>query len=116
MEDKHDEAKQASSSSGGVDVDAAWRTKQSTIWDMRHGQRWDFSRVENRNKAKRKMSQLNPLLILGSRVDAVLQNFTRAELEEMEQDTKERIKARIAEHNEFLAELYQKQEDNGGDC
>ena len=109
----HANATAASSSGMGVDIDYTWRTKQSTIWDMRHGQRWDFSRVENRNKAKRRMSQLNPLLILGSRVDAVLQNFTRAELEEMEQDTKERIKARIAEHNEFLAELYQKQEDNG---
>ena len=58
MEDENDEAKQASSSSGGVDVDAVWRTKHGTIWDMRHNGKWDFSRVEDRNSAKRNMHQL----------------------------------------------------------
>ena len=108
-----DEARPADSSSAGVDIDTVWRTKQSTIWDMWHNGVWDFSRVEDRNAAKRKLRQLNPLLIIGSRVEAVLQNFTELELQHMEKSTAEELKARSAAHSQFLAELYRKQEENG---
>ena len=93
-------------------------TKKSTIWDMRHdgsagSGRWDFSKSEDRNKARRKLGRLSPMLIIGNRVDAVLQNFTDEELDRMEEDPKDEIKRRSAEHHQFLAEVYRSQEENG---
>ena len=62
-----------------IDMDTVWKVKQSTVWDMRqdgnngHG-RWDFSRSEDRNGARRKLANLSPMLVIGDGVDVVLQN------------------------------------------
>ena len=109
---------QGQEAGSSVDVDTVWKTKQSTIWDMRHDGsgglgRWDFSKSEDRNRARRKLECLSPMLIIGNRVDAVLQNFFDEELDRMEEDTKEEIRRRSAEHHQFLAEVYRSQEENG---
>ena len=99
-------------------MDTVWKTRQSIVWDMRHDRRggpggWDFSKCEDRNEARRKLGHLSPMLVIGNRVDAVLQGFSSDVLDRMEEDTKEEIKRRSAEHHQFLAEVYRYQEDNG---
>ena len=60
MEDDTERDQTARSS---VDVDTIWKTRQSTIWDMRHDPEggeagWDFSNFEDRNRARRKMGRI----------------------------------------------------------
>ena len=113
MEDDEHRDPQARSSGEGIDVDQVWKARQSTIWDLRNDKHWDFSRTEDRNEARRKMKVLNPLLIVGNRVDTVLQNFTEEELNCMDKGTVMELKIRSNKHHRFLAEIYQMQEDNG---
>ena len=111
MRDEEDHTGRDPQARSSVDVDTIWNTRQSTIWDMRHDpeggkEGWDFSKSQDRNRARRKMNKLKPMLIIGNRMETVLQNFEQEDLDRMSEYTQQQIKNMIAEHAEFITGIY----------
>ena len=52
----------------------------------------------HRNEVGKEMGTLKPMMIVGNSVAVVLQNFTKEELKVMQDEAKEAIRKRSAEH------------------
>ena len=79
-----------------------WKLKKGVMLDLGtrdvNGEMWNFDDQEKRNKIRMYIKYRKPRLVVGSHIQAVVDNMSEEELMEMSADTQEDIKRRNKEH------------------
>ena len=94
-----------------------WNIKRGIIMDLgtrdESGEQWNFDSRDKRNRIREYITNRKPLLVIGSHVQAVVSSIEVERLQDMSQDTAQDIIARNLEHQEFLADMYRIQAEQG---
>ena len=94
-----------------------WRLRKGVVLDLgtrdENNEPWNFDDEDKREVIREYVKTHKPLLVIGSHVQAVVERLVQEAAKNLDTDDARRLREKNREHQEFLAEIYKSQANEG---